>query len=62
MALVYNMTDFLTTSKGLNLNWCPVGSADNPTQGTQCGVNDVPVSQRLVETRHGAYMIKISHT
>ena len=56
------MTDFLTTSKRLNLNWWAVGSADNPTQGTQCGVNDVPVSQRLVETRHGAYMIKISHT
>ena len=56
------MTDFLTTSKRLNLNWCAVGSADNPTQGTQCGGNDVPVSQRLVEMRHGAYMIKISHT
>ena len=62
MALVYNTTDFLTTLKMLNLNWCAVGSADNPAQGTQCGGNDVPVSQRLVEMRHGAYMIKISHT
>ena len=48
------MTDFPTASKRLNLN--------NPTQGTQCGVNQPLTSQRLEETRHGYYLAKISHT
>jgi hypothetical protein len=38
------LTDFSTASKMLNLN--------NPTQGTQCGVNDNPNTQRIGDTRH----------
>lgn len=43
-ALVPYLTFFSTASEWLNL--------PNPTQGTQCGVNKVPTTQRLGKTRH----------
>ena len=38
------LTDLSTASKMLNSN--------NPTQGTQCGVNELPTIQRIGDTQH----------